>query len=232
MKRIILITAGLIMATTGFAQSSYFVPKEIQAAYDNGTRSHKGVPGENYWQNTVKYNLKAELNPQTKMLNGSGTMVYTNNSPDSLRFLIIKLLPNVHKKGGARDYAFGEEHLNDGMIIDSIAISDVAEDIGNRRKFREFGTNLYVIFSRANKLAPGADIDIFLQWHYQVVDHGLRNGAYTDSAFFIGYWYPQIAVYDDVFGWDREDYTGKQETYNKSEMGGFNRAVVEWWFAR
>jgi len=42
----------------------------------------------------------------------------------------------------------------------------------------------------------------------------LRVGVSDSSSFFVGYWYPQIAVYDDVFGWDTYNYTGQAETYN------------------
>jgi len=215
MKRILLITAVMMMAYFSFSQSGIFESKEISQAYEKGTRSVKGVPGENYWQNTVSYKLKAELNPESKILKGTASISYYNNSPDSLRYLVLKLLPNIHKKGGARDYAVGEDHVNEGMIIDSISINDEGGDIHNRRMFREYGTNLYIVFNRSEKIAPGSKTDLFISWNYEVVKGGIRNGAYTDSAFFIGYWYPQLAVYDDIYGWDREDYTGKQETYNE-----------------
>lgn len=214
MKRILLITAGMMMISCGFSQNRLYEPMEIRKAYENKTRRVDGQPGVNYWQNSAKYDLKVSLDPASMILTGRGNITYSNNSPDSLRFLIIKLLPNVHKKGGARDYPLSAEQLNDGMHIDSLSINDMGMDIENRRKFIEYGTNLYVIFNRNEKLAPGSEIDLYVEWNYEVILHGLRNGAFTDSAFFIGYWYPQLAVYDDVYGWDREDYTGKQETYN------------------
>lgn len=224
MKRFILITAGIMLMSMAYPQTSFFESREIQRAYENETRSHKGLPGEKYWQNAADYNLKAELNPETKILKGTGTITYYNNSPDSLRFFVIKLLPNIHKEGAARDYAVGAEHTNVGMIIDSIAINNVGEDILNRRKFREWGTNMYVIFGQNDKVAPGTKTEIYLSWNYEVIDHGIRNGAFTDSSFFIGYWYPQMAVYDDVYHWDREDYTGKQETYN--DLGTYDVEIT------
>lgn len=215
MKRTLLFTLCLLAAGAGFSQHSLYEPREIQKAYDKGTRSRSGLPGDHYWQNTVSYDLKADFDPQSRILRGSGTIQYTNNSPDTLRYMVVKLLPNIHRKGGARDFNVGEDRLNDGMRIDSIAIDGTPNDINDQRRFREYGTNLYVILGRQGGLAPGSETEIFVSWHHEVVMHGIRNGAFTDSAFFIGYWYPQLAVYDDVYGWDREDYTGNQETYNE-----------------
>ncbi len=219
MKKTLLILICLSIIGSGYSQKGIYESKEIKRAYDNESRSRKGIPGKNYWQNEANYNLKAELDPASRSLKGTGTIIYTNNSPDTLRYLVIKLLPNIHKKGSARDYAVGADHLNEGMIIDSIALNNNAQDISNHRKFREYGTNLYLIFNKSEKLAPGSSHELYISWNYEVIKHGIRNGAFTDSSFFIGYWYPQIAVYDDVFGWDREDYTGKQETYN--ELGSY-----------
>lgn len=214
MKRTGIIVISMMLIYTGFSQKHLFESKEIQRAYKKETRSRDGVPGENYWQNQVAYNLKTDFNPPSRILKGSGNISYTNNSPDTLKYLVIKLLPNIHKKGNARDYAVGAEHLNEGMIIDSMAINNNAQDMDDHRKFREYGSNLYVIFDKSEHIAPHATQEFYVQWNYEVIMHGVRNGGFTDSAFFIGYWYPQIAVYDDVYGWDREDYTGKQETYN------------------
>lgn len=213
MKRTLLLTAALLTGLWGISQGLY-ESAEIKKAYEKNTRSRDGVPGINYWQNTIRYDLKAELDPSGKLLTGSGDIWYTNNSPDSLRYMVIKLLPHVSKKGSARDYGVAADQLNDGMVIENIAINGEPQDIGNTRMFREYGTNLYVIFNRNEKLAPGAEINFSIDWNYTLILHGIRNGAFTDSAFFVGYWYPQIAVYDDVYGWDRESYTGKQETYN------------------
>jgi hypothetical protein len=196
------------------AQSGLYEPKEIKRAYESGTRSRDGLPGRDYWQNSANYDLSVELEPQSKLLKGEGTIRYQNNSPDSLRYLVVKLLPNIQKKGSARDYPASPESITDGLAIDTISINGRAWDLNNKQEAIIYGTNLYLIFSPAEKVPPGGVTEIFMVWSYEVPLHSIRNGAYTDSSFFIGYWYPQMAVYDDVFGWDREEYTGLQETYN------------------
>ena len=209
-----IVLASLLVNYVSFAQDGLYESKEIQRAYENGTRSREGIPGKNYWQNQIHYNIKTSFDPSSKILQGSGTITYTNNSYDTLKFVVIKLLPNIHKKGNARDYSVGSDQLNEGMIIDSLVINRVVQNMNNHKKIIEYGTNLYVIFDKAELIHPGTNTEIYVSWNYEVINNGIRNGAFTDSAFFIGYWYPQMAVYDDIFGWDREDYTGLQETYN------------------
>jgi hypothetical protein len=224
MKNIFIVSIILIMNLAGFSQSDLFESKEFLRAYENGTRTRDGIPGENYWQNTINYHLKAELDPTNSLLKGTAAIRYLNNSPDTLKYMVVKMLPNIHKKGNARDYAVGPDHLNEGMILDSFAIDHKGQSLKNNKKFIEYGTNLYVIFDAAERIAPHAEKDLFISWNYEVIRDGIRNGAFSDSAFFIGYWYPQIAVYDDVYGWDREDYTGKQETYN--DLGVYNVEIT------
>jgi len=187
MKRTGLFLIGILLIWTGFSQTNLYESKEIQKAYDEGTRSRKGIPGENYWQNQISYNLKTELDPLSRNLKGTATILYTNNSPDTLKYLVIKLLPNIHKKGNARDYAVGADHLNEGMIIESMSINNIEQDMDNHRKFREFGSNLYLIFDRTEHIAPHSTQEFFVSWNYEVILNGIRNGAHTDSAFFIGH---------------------------------------------
>ena len=126
MKKYLLFVASMMIVIAASSQSTLFEPVEIRNAYDKETRSRNGLPGPDYWQNYASYDLKASLNPETKMLKGTGTITYYNNSPDTLRYLILKLLPNIHKKGVARDYAVGADHLNDGMVIDSLSIDNIS----------------------------------------------------------------------------------------------------------
>ncbi len=67
-----------------FAQQEY-IPLNIQKAYDKGTRSLEGTPGPNYWQNSSDYTIKADFNPSNRLLTGKETIVYYNNSPDTLK---------------------------------------------------------------------------------------------------------------------------------------------------
>ncbi len=79
-----------------FAQSSLPVPLNIRQAFDKGTRTASGQPGPHYWQNRADYSIKVDFDPATRLVSGSETIVYKNNSPDTLRQLQFKLYPNLY----------------------------------------------------------------------------------------------------------------------------------------
>src|SRR5258706_859752 len=90
----ILIFSGI----TTNAQTLLPTPRNIQAAYDKGTRSTDGRPGKNYWQNTANYDLDIHFYPATRLLTGTVSISYINNSPDTLKQVWFKLYPNLYKK--------------------------------------------------------------------------------------------------------------------------------------
>lgn len=194
--------------------STLYSPACIRDAVKNHTRTENGNPGANYWQNHAAYSIKASLDPEAMLLTGSEKIAYMNNSPDSLNYVVVKLLQNFYKKGGARDFQCPPDLPNEGVKIESVSIDGRELDLNNPRQVRDYGTNLYIILGKEFALAPGSRTNMEIKWNYTVTDFFVRTGAYTDSSFFMGYWFPQIAVYDDINGWDNEQYTGLQEAYN------------------
>jgi len=94
----------LFPATRAGAQTSdIFVPREVLSAYEAGTRSDDGRPGPNYWQNGADYRMHIRFDPGSGELVGSETITYRNDSPDTLRNLVLKVMPNLFKQGSARD---------------------------------------------------------------------------------------------------------------------------------
>ena len=67
----------------------------FEAAVGRGTRSRTGAPGPRYWQQWADYKLAAELNPVSKRMTGTGTIAYSNRSPDTLRVVYVQLLQNI-----------------------------------------------------------------------------------------------------------------------------------------
>jgi len=70
------------------------MPRDVQRAFKNGTRSLDGRPGKNYWQNHARYNITVTAMPPDRNIKGEEQIVYTNNSPDTLKYLIFKLILN------------------------------------------------------------------------------------------------------------------------------------------
>ncbi len=185
------------------------VPRNIQAAYEKGTRSADGKPGKNYWQNTATYKLDIDFNPATRLLSGVVDINYSNNSPDTLKQIWFKLYPNLYKKGTPRSSKIAPEDLTDGVTIDSLWIN---EKIADNRTFAIDGTNMIV---NRQGVAKGQTIRVKIKYHY-TLNKGSHNrtGEVEPGAHFIAYFFPRIAVYDDIDGWNKHPYNGSLEFYN------------------
>jgi hypothetical protein len=194
--------------------SDLFIPLNIQKAIANGTRSLDGKPGENYWQNKSEYKITAELLPDSSYLIGEEEITYYNNSPDSLRQIIIRLYQDIYKIGAVRDWYFGRAGLNDGVKINYIIVNgDTLDTSFDSRDIRRGSTNL-TIYPK-NKIAPNITTKLKIGWEFEISEkRPIRMGNYGDDNFYVAYWYPQIAVYDDIDGWDRVEYSGSVEFYN------------------
>ncbi|MES2732307.1 MAG: M1 family metallopeptidase [Bacteroidota bacterium] len=226
-----------------YAQTTdLYVPLEIQRAYQRGTRTITGKPGPNYWQNRSDYTISAELNPATRTLRGQETVVYTNNSPDTLRQLVIRLYPDIFKKGNARDKAVNPDDINNGVNISQLSINGTSIDLekasnklvaANTHRVSRAGTNLSISLNSTIQgipspmnasILPKGTLRLQVTWDYVIPkETHIREGAYGENTFFVAYWYPQIAVYDDIDDWDTMDYTGTQEFYN--DFSNFNVEV-------
>ena len=214
LKRTLIIMLLLVQYPALSQEVSIFFPSALKKAYDNGTRSYDGKPGSKYWSNHSDYKIKASLNTTAKKLTGFEEITYFNNSTDTLKFLVVKTLQDIYKKESPRDYKININQITDGVNITSLIVNDSVWDLNDRKQASRFGTNLGVRLKPGKFLLPSSSIRLQISWDYVIVPNGIRTGAFTDSSFFIGYWYPQMAVYDDYMGWDFGTYTGGQEMYN------------------
>lgn len=187
-----------------------YMSLDLQNAYNNGTRSYSGKPGENYWINKSKYKIKANINPETRKLSGSQTVTYYNNSRDNLSKIVFKIYQDFYKKGSARDFQISPQATTDGVEISKILINEKEADL---KKIQRNGTNLSVFLDEP--LKPDSNITFLFEWSFIIpIISPVRMGAYDSTSFFIALWYPQISVYDDIDGWSTFNYTGQQEFYN------------------
>ncbi|MBY0542777.1 MAG: M1 family metallopeptidase [Sphingobacteriaceae bacterium] len=178
-------------------------------AYENGTRDVSGMPGKNYWQNTANYDIKIDFNPLTRELKGVVEIQYTNNSPQVLEELWFKLYPNLYKKGVARKSKLNERDLGEGVQITSILVNNKVKDIAS---LIIDGTNMHTAIPA---LESGKSINIKIVYSF-ISNKGShqRTGQVDDGAHFIAYFFPRVAVYDDVDGWNKIPYSGAEEFYN------------------
>lgn len=188
-----------------------FVPLEVQKAIKKGTRTMTGIPGKNFFQNKADYKIKTSFDPKSGMLKGEETILYFNNSPDTLKTFLFNIYQDLFKKGNSRSVRVEPEDVTDGVKIDRLVANGIA--IGDSL-WRRNSTFLSIRLKKF--ILPGSTSEFQLSWelHIPVKTH-IRMGTYDSTSFFIAYWYPQIAVYDDVEGWDRIAHLGQQEFYRE-----------------
>jgi hypothetical protein len=195
------------------AQDSIYIPRNILNAYKNGTRSFDGKPGKNYWQNSSDYQIKVEINPNARRLEGTEYITYHNNSPRKLPRIAFRLYQNMNKPDAARNNVLDEKAITNGEVIDELKVNDKSVHLDSADVIKIRDTNLYLNLD--NTLNAGDSLHFEVKWHFTIPEgNNPRMGMYDSTSFFIGYWYPQIAVYDDIDGWDNYNYTGTQEFYN------------------
>ena len=229
MKRVGLLLAGCAtLMVTAVAHGQSYQPRETFAPFDMGQpvnryRSGSGRPGPDYWQNRADYEIHATLDTATKTISGTTTITYTNNSPDTLTVLWLQLDQNLYAPNSRGRLANGGSRptgTTDGMTLDSVAFLDPA---GKPVSAIPLVTDTRAQLALPKPLAPGGKATVTLRYHYTVPGaFGGRTswGRSRDAEIYdIAQWYPRMAVYDDIRGWDTAPYLA-QEFY--LEYGNFD----------
>lgn len=203
---------AIVCLTLTLHGQELFVPREIDKAYENGTRSRTGAPGEKYWHNTADYRMVVNVDPAEWTLEGESVIAYYNNSPDELGQVVLRLFGNVYRKGAGRDYPVDPEEVTDGVVISRLEVDGVEIDLASWRQARFRGTNVYVTLPEA--LGSGETTQIRVNWAQAIGPTDGRQGYIDSTSAMVAYWYPQVAVYDDIFGWDNLQYGLQAEFYN------------------
>jgi DNA-binding ferritin-like protein (Dps family) len=221
MTRIILLVLLAISSNIFSQNSNLFIPLDVLEAYENGTRTYDGTVSDSYWVNHTDYNIDVELFPDSGLLVGSAKIKYFNQSPDSLSNLVIRLYQNILKPGSIRDWNMPEKYLGKGIEVLSINVLGKTIDL-NSKDVNVSGTNMTL--NLPNKLYSNGEVELEIKWEFLFPERAIRMGNY-EGDYFVGYWYPQISVYDDVYGWDVLQYSGTAEFYNDFNNYNINYKV-------
>ncbi len=184
--------------------------KDFNKGLTLGTRSNTGYPGGKYRNNFAEYKIQASFEPDTQMLDGEEEITFHFNTPESrTSFIVLNLYRNIYKKGVSRTRECAPDDITDeGVVIESVSMVDGGTEIP--LKVEENLTKAKVMLN--SRISSGDVVTIRVKWHNKIaaVTHH-RGGKYADYSWFVPYWYPQIAVYDDIYGWDMVDHTGNEE---------------------
>jgi hypothetical protein len=179
----------------------------------NSYRSGDGAPGPDYWQNRADYEIHAKLDPAAKVLSADELITYTNNSPDALESLWVQLDQNIYRQDSRSVAAGGWERteFTDGFILESVEV-----DSRGRHGTADYlvsDTRMQIRLPSALK-ARGGRLQIHIRYHYTIpgVFGGRTSWVRTPKGeiYDIAQWYPRMAVYDDLRGWDTQPYLGNE----------------------
>ncbi|HMU60811.1 MAG TPA: M1 family metallopeptidase [Gemmatimonadales bacterium] len=198
----------------------------------NVYRTASGVPGPSYWQQRADYNIRVSLDTATHTIRGEETLAYTNNSPDTLRYLWMQVDMNIGAPDNrmaplANPNARQEEGFQAGATIERLNVvrGPAARTTKAPLTYRMNSTMMRVDLDRP--LPPKGVVRLDIAWHHQIPRQG-RTGRTRQGdlgwLYQVAQWYPRMAVYDDVRGWNTDQYIGSGEFY--LEYGNFDVAIT------
>ena len=205
-----------------------FESAAFSRAVTNGTRTRTGIPGPSYWQQYAHYRIAAKLDPAANRLTGHEMVRYVNNSPDTLREVAVYLRQNIYATGAPRTVPLpvtGGVELSrvqvDGKVLRGAArIEGVSTALagGAPPPPDSVGYTLEGTVARIQLPSPllprGDSVELVFDWSFSPPPAPADGREGQDGEVnFIGYWYPQLAVYDDVDGWVTDPYLGTGEFY-------------------
>ncbi|HEX5436443.1 MAG TPA: hypothetical protein VFW98_04755, partial [Gemmatimonadaceae bacterium] len=178
----------------------------------NAYRAADGSPGPAYWQQRADYDIRATLDTASKTLTGQVTLHYTNNSPDTLHVLWFQLDQNLYRAGskGSALYPpqsrFGVHGFEGGYTLQNLTVD------GRKASSEVSGTLMRVDLDSA--LSPGGgQVTVAMAYRFAIPEHGSDRMGRDSTLYELAQWYPRVAVYDDVRGWNTDPYLGQGEFY-------------------
>jgi len=187
-----------------------FMPRNVKLAYNAGLRSKDGKPNANYFQNSSTHNIRLFVSPPSRRVVGTQDIVFKNNSPIPLAALFFRLELNAHAPEAPR-----EKNMDGAWLTDDIQIDEYAEN-GKVRPWdpliKAKGATANAIFLE-KPLAPGHSITLSFRWHYDLSVKSDREGAIDATTFYLAYFYPRVAVFDNVNNWDQVPHPLAHEFY-------------------
>ncbi|MEL6562060.1 MAG: M1 family metallopeptidase [Bacteroidota bacterium] len=231
MKKIAFLLLVLITSSVAYAQEwdKKFEQLGTSLPTPNTYRTASGAPGPEYWQQKADYNISVELNDKNQSITGEETITYTNNSPNVLEYLWVQLDQNVRAKDSNTPL------IRTSSMSKSITGKDLqsmanAYDYDGGFKIASVtdasGKGLtYMINKTMMRIEPGKSLgtgDSFtfkIKWSYNINDR-MKIGGRSGYEYFpkdenylytIAQWFPRMAVYDDVEGWQNKQFLGRGE---------------------
>lgn len=209
------------------------ITNAIRRAYAAGSRDSTGRPTAKYWQLRTDYTINARLDVTTSRISGRETIALQNNSPDALTSIVLRLDMNMFRFGVPRAVPWVPAELTDGFAIARMAVDGQPVNLAPAPPVRggrgaappapteNSAVGLTTTRATINLLRPipsHGRATLEIEWSHKVpggpgVAHRMTQ-RWADTLYQPTQWYPRVAVYDDLRGWDPELYLGPSEFYN------------------
>jgi hypothetical protein len=226
----------VLLSLTGLTAVAQEVNPNNQSEFDdigyrrsNVYRSASGVPGPQYWQNGADYVIEAEVDDKANTLKGKLTMTYHNNSPQELKYIWMYVEQNrftEDSRGTLTTPIQGNRYSGDtdgGLTITNLSAKTKGDASS---KYLISDTRMQVFFNEP--LKSGGKATVSMNFEFRIPSEGMdRMGRYDSkkgTVYSLAQWYPRVAVFDDVTGWNTEPYLGAGEFY--VEYGNFDYKIT------
>ena len=217
----------------------------IRRAMAAGSRDSTGRPAAKYWQLRTDYDIDVSLDPASARLSGTARITVHNTSPDPLREIGLRLPPNHFIGTAPHSAPWVPAEVTDGMAIARMTVDGTPVNIASNaapnavaaegaRAIQNAqqaaanaaggntllnGRSTSARIRLATPIAPGAKARLEIAWSHKLpggpgTGHRMTQ-RWADTLFQPTQWFPRVAMYDDLRGWDTELYLGPSEFYNE-----------------
>lgn len=231
----------------------------IRRAFAAGTRDSTGRPGAKYWQLRTDYHIDVSLDPASARLTGKARITIHNTSPDALREIGLRLDPNHFIGTAPHAAPWTPAEVTDGMRIARMTVDGAPVNIASNEAPQAAGaegaraiqnqqqaaanaaTENTLLNGRSTNarirlnspIAPGTRAVLEVDWSHKLpggpgTGHRMTQ-RWADSLFQPTQWFPRVAMYDDLRGWDTEIYLGPSEFFNNFGTFDVNIDVPAGW---
>lgn len=205
----------------------------------NVYRNAAGQPGHEYWQQKVDYDIDVTLNEEAHSIQGTESISYQNNSPDTLNYLWLQLDQNRFRNDSIAQLSEtfnlsspepgSPARVNLGQLREiqymeeaelGYDIQSVVDAVGNALNHTIVGTMMRVDLARA--LRPGASVSFKIGYGYNIVngdvigpragyEHFADEGENGNTIYALAQWFPRLVAYTDYEGWTNKEFLGSGE---------------------
>jgi hypothetical protein len=230
----------LLLATLLFQYHAVAQQKEWKGKFEqlgemlptpNEYRASDGAPGPKYWQQKADYKIKVKLDDENQKITGSETVIYHNNSPQTLSYIWLQLDQNHRQPQNddelTKTYSIKESRSHDtrffsiGMglrtTINGCNITQLTDANGNALEVMINKTMMRINLPKP--LKSNESFELKINWWYNIndrmEDYGRSGYEYfpkdDNYVYTIAQFYPRMAVYDDYEGWQNKQFLGRGE---------------------